>query len=92
MLIDMERNLEGYNRTVRVILQACRESHEFGKGIHGALAQLFTVDKRYETAIEMALGGALQNIVTTSEEDAKRVIEYLKKNNLEGQLFFPYPL
>jgi len=45
MLIDMERNLEGYNRTVRVILQACRESHEFGKGIHGALAQLFTVDK-----------------------------------------------
>jgi len=50
------------------------------------------VDKRYETAIEMALGGALQNIVTTSEEDAKRVIEYLKKNNLEGQLFFPYPL
>ncbi|ABN52161.1 MAG TPA: chromosome segregation protein SMC [Hungateiclostridium thermocellum] len=89
MLIDMERNLEGYNRTVRVILQACRESHEFGKGIHGALAQLFTVDKRYETAIEMALGGALQNIVTTSEEDAKRVIEYLKKNNLGRATFLP---
>ncbi|HOM02607.1 MAG TPA: chromosome segregation protein SMC [Acetivibrio sp.] len=89
MLMDMERNLEGYNRSVRVVLQACQQSKEFGKGIHGALAQLFTVDEKYETAIEMSLGGALQNIVTTSEEDAKRAIEYLKRNNLGRATFLP---
>ncbi|MDP4181728.1 MAG: chromosome segregation protein SMC [Bacillota bacterium] len=89
MLMDMENKLEGYNRSVKVVLQACQQSKEFGQGIHGALAQLITVDKKYETAIEMTLGGALQNIVTTSEEDAKRAIEYLKKNKLGRATFLP---
>ena len=89
MLQDMEKNLEGYNRSVRQILQACRHSSEFGKGIHGALAQLITVDRKYETAVEMSLGGALQNIVTTTEEDAKKAIEYLKKNMLGRATFLP---
>ncbi|WP_036940422.1 chromosome segregation protein SMC [Pseudobacteroides cellulosolvens] len=89
MLQDMENKLEGYNRSVKVVLQACQQSKEFGHGIHGALAQLITVDKRYETAIEMTLGGALQNIVTSTEEDAKRAIEYLKKNKLGRATFLP---
>ena len=89
MLKEMEKNLEGYNRSVKVVLQACQQSPDFGRGIHGALAQLITVDKRYETAIEMTLGGALQNIVTTSEEDAKRAIEFLKKNRLGRATFLP---
>ena len=72
MLQDMEKNLEGYNRSVRQILQACRQSPEFGKGIHGALAQLITVEQKYETAVEMSLGGALQHIVPNHEEDAKK--------------------
>ena len=89
MLKEMEKNLEGYNRSVKVVLQACQQSRDFGRGIHGALAQLITVDKRYETAIEMTLGGALQNIVTTTEEDAKRAIEFLKKNRLGRATFLP---
>jgi len=89
MLKDMEKNLEGYNRSVKVVLQACQQSPDFGRGIHGALAQLITVDKKYETAIEMTLGGALQNIVTTTEEDAKRAIEFLKKNRLGRATFLP---
>jgi chromosome segregation protein len=89
MLQDMENKLEGYNRSVKVVLQACQQSKEFGHGIYGALAQLITVDKKYETAIEMTLGGALQNIVTSSEEDAKRAIEYLKKNKLGRATFLP---
>jgi chromosome segregation protein len=89
MLKEMEKNLEGYNRSVKVVLQACQQSPDFGRGIHGALAQLITVDKRYETAIEMTLGGALQNIVTTSEQDAKRAIEFLKKNRLGRATFLP---
>ncbi|NLV37492.1 MAG: chromosome segregation protein SMC [Clostridiaceae bacterium] len=88
-LKEMEQNLEGYYRSVREVLQASRESAGFGKGIHGALAQLITVDKKYETAIEITLGSALQNIVTQSEEDAKRAIEYLKKNRMGRATFLP---
>jgi len=88
-LKEMEENLEGYNRSVKQVLQACRSSSEFGKGIHGALAQLIKVDKKYETAIEMSLGPALQNIVTNSEEDAKKAIEYLKTNKLGRATFLP---
>ncbi len=88
-LREMEQNLEGYNRSVRQVLQACRESQEFGKGIHGALAQLIKVDRKYEAAIEMTLGSALQNIVTQSEEAAKKAIEYLKANKLGRATFLP---
>ncbi len=88
-LREMEQNLEGYNRSVREVLQACRSIPELGKGIHGALAQLLKVDKKYEAAIEITLGGALQNIVTQSEEDAKKAIEYLKKNKLGRATFLP---
>lgn len=89
MLRDMENNLEGYNRSVKMVLKACSKSPEFGQGIHGALAQLINVEKKYETAIEMSLGGALQNIVTSTEEDAKRAIEFLKKNKIGRATFIP---
>jgi len=89
MLGDMEKNLEGYNRSVRAVLEACHGSAAFGAGIHGALAQLIKVEKRFETAVEMALGGALQNIVTDTEEDARRAIEFLKSNKLGRATFLP---
>lgn len=89
MLLDMEKSFEGYNRSVKEVLNESLISKEFGKGIHGALAQLIKVDKNYETAIEMALGGGLQNIVTTSEEDAKRAVEFLKKHKAGRATFLP---
>ena len=89
MLSDMEKNLEGYNRSVKVILQECKMSPAFGEGIHGALAQLISVEGKYETAIEMSLGSSLQNIVTQKEEDAKKAIEYLKNNKLGRATFLP---
>ncbi len=89
MLQDMEKGLEGYNRSVKEILHACGKLPEFGKGIHGALAQIITVDLRYETAVEMSLGGALQNIVTSTEGDAKRAIEFLKRDRLGRASFLP---
>ncbi len=88
-LREMEQNLEGYNRSVRQVLQACHESPQFGNGIHGALAQLIEVEKKYEAAIEITLGSALQNIVTQDEEDAKKAIEYLKTNKLGRATFLP---
>ncbi|HEX9059166.1 MAG TPA: chromosome segregation protein SMC, partial [Clostridia bacterium] len=89
ILKDLEKNLEGYSRSVKEILQACSRRPELGQGILGALAQLLKVDARYETAIEMSLGGALQNIVTNTEEDAKKAIEYLKANRLGRATFLP---
>lgn len=89
LLNEMEQNMEGYNRSVKQVLQACHESHDFGKGIHGALAQLIKVERKYETAIEMTLGGALQNIVTSTEEDAQKAIGFLKSNKMGRATFLP---
>jgi chromosome segregation protein len=88
-LQDMENRLEGYNRSVRVILESCEKSSQFGSGIHGAIAQIISVEKKFENAIEMCLGGALQYIVTSNENDAKKAIEYLKTNRLGRATFLP---
>lgn len=89
MLKDMENSMEGYSRSVKEIMTACRRSSDLGKGIHGTVAQLVEVDKKYETAIEMTLGSALQNIVTSSEGDAKKAIEFLKRNKVGRATFLP---
>ncbi|MGI6084448.1 MAG: chromosome segregation protein SMC [Acetivibrionales bacterium] len=89
VLIDMEENMEGYSHSVKVIRRACRENNDFGRGIHGPVAQLISVEERFETAVEIALGGSLQNIVTDDEFSAKRAIEYLKKNNFGRATFLP---
>ena len=54
------------------------------QGVRGVLAQLLTVPQRYETAIDMALGAAQQNIVTEDEDTAKTLIEYLRQNRWAG--------
>lgn len=89
VLRDMEASMEGYSHSVKAIKQACIENRQFGQGIHGPVAQLITVEERYETAVEISLGGSLQNIVTDDEYSAKRAIEYLKKNNLGRATFLP---
>ena len=58
-------------------------------GIHGVVADLIATRQSYETAIETALGGSIQNIVTDSETTAKQLIEYLKKNKYGRATFLP---
>ena len=58
-------------------------------GIRGVVADLITTEKKYETAIETALGGSIQNVVTDSEQTAKQLIEYLKKNRYGRVTFLP---
>ena len=89
VLVEMESGMEGYSHSVKAVMQSCHENREFGAGIHGPLAQLISTDERYETAIEVCLGGALQNIVTDDEFAAKRAIEYLKRNQLGRATFLP---
>jgi len=89
VLSDMENSLEGYQHSVRAVLKACGENGGFGGGVYGALAQLISVNERYETAIEVSLGTALQNIVVKDELTAKAIIEYLKANNIGRATFLP---
>lgn len=79
---DMEKEHEGFSKSVKNILIACDKNKELGKGVFGAIADLIQVPKGYEISIETALGPALQHIVTKDENDGKRLIEYLKKYNL----------
>lgn len=84
-LRDVERGHEGYYQPVQKALNHAKENPK----VKGAVAQLIQVPKEYETAIEMALGGALQNIVTQDEESAKELIEYLRNNRLGRTTFLP---
>jgi len=88
-LIETEKEKEGYIKSVKDLLKACENIKELGKGMHGVLANIITVPEEYQTAIEMCLGASLQNIVTDTEEDAKKLVEYLKTNNLGRASFLP---
>ena len=88
-LIETEKEKEGYSRSVKSLLTACEKDSKLNKGVDGVLANLISVDKKYETAIEMCLGQATQNIVTETEEDAKKLVEYLRENKLGRGSFLP---
>ncbi len=88
-LIETEKEKEGYIRSVKSLLKDCEQIKELGKGMHGVLANIIEVSEEYETAIEMCLGASLQNIVTDSEQDAKRLVEHLRKNKLGRASFLP---
>lgn len=83
---EMQSDFSGYFQGVKEVLKA--RNHELD-GIVGAVAELVQVPKQYEMAIEIALGGALQHIVTESEEDARRAIQFLKKNRYGRATFLP---
>lgn len=88
-LVETEKEKEGYNKTVKSLLFHCEKDSSLNKGVHGVLANLVSVDKEYELAIEMCLGQALQNVVTETEQDAKKLIEHLRKNSLGRASFLP---
>ncbi len=79
MLRDMEKHLEGYQGSVKAVLREAERGRL--QGICGSLSQLIRVPKEYITAIETALGGAIQNIVAKTESDAKKAIFLLKSQN-----------
>jgi len=88
-LVETEKEKEGYIKSVKSLLKDCENVKELGRGMHGVLANIIEVPENLETAIEMCLGASLQNIVTETEEDAKRLVEYLRKNNLGRASFLP---
>ena len=88
-LIETEKEKEGYIKSVKSLLKDCENVKELGKGMNGVLANIIEVPDELQTAIEMCLGASLQNIVTETETDAKRLVEHLRKNNLGRASFLP---
>ena len=92
VLTEMIRSHEGYQNSVRSLLTAAQSDKRLSDCIIGPVAELISVPKRLETAIGMSLGGSLQNIVTTSAEDAKTVIEYAREKDLGRVTLLPLTL
>ena len=84
-LTNLTERYEGYGGSVKKVM----ERKEQEKGIIGVVADIIKVDKKYETAIETALGGNIQNIVTDNEETAKKMIRYLKETKAGRATFLP---
>lgn len=84
-LKNMAERYEGYGNSIRKIM----ELKQSNPGIEGVVADIIKVKKEYETAVEIALGGSIQNIVTDNENTAKSLIEYLKKNKYGRATFLP---
>ncbi len=84
-LKNITERYEGYGNSIKKVM----ELKENKKGIIGVVADIIKVEKKYEVAIETALGGNIQNIVTDTETTAKEIIEYLKKNKYGRATFLP---
>lgn len=85
-LNDMERDYGGYSRAVKVLMA---EYGSITKGFCGVVGEMIKVPSQYVTAVEIALGGAVQSIITNNENDAKLLIEYLKNNKTGRATFLP---
>ncbi|MHC1694772.1 MAG: chromosome segregation protein SMC [Eubacteriales bacterium] len=83
----MDKLLEGYSGAARSVLTASEKGQL--SGIHGPVSQLLSADKKYALAIETALGAAVQNIVTSDEDSAKKAIELLKNTGAGRATFLP---
>jgi len=88
-LDEMEKNYDGYYKSVKEILKAVNNGVFKGINVCGVVADLMDVPKGLERAIEIALGSSMQFIVTSTEEDAKTIIEYLKTHKYGRATFLP---
>ncbi|PLT34240.1 chromosome segregation protein SMC [Bacillus sp. V5-8f] len=86
ILEEMEDDYTGFFQGVKEVL---KQKNRSLPGVEGAIAELITVPKEYQTAIETALGGAMQHIVMDNEEHARTAIAYLKKNGFGRATFLP---
>lgn len=86
---EMQDALDGFMQGVKEVLKASRRGNGGISGVHGAVAELVRVPERIETAVETALGGALQHIVMEDEKTARTAIAFLKQRQLGRATFLP---
>ncbi len=89
MYVNLKNRFDGYRDSVRKLQLSAQKDPEIGRRIRGAIADIVHTDKQYEVAIETAVGGAMQNLVTATQEDARWLIEYLKRTNGGIVTFLP---
>lgn len=87
MLRNMERRFEGFGNSVKTVMQEAQNGRL--RGVIGPVSKILSVEGKYSTAIETALGGALQNIVVNNEDDAKNAISFLKQRDAGRATFLP---
>lgn len=86
VLEDLERDHGGYSRSVKVLLS---EHQKITKGFCGVVGEMIKVPNEYVTAVEVALAGSVQSMITETDEDAKYLVEYLKENRIGRATFLP---
>lgn len=89
ILSELEKSYEGYYGGVKAVLSQRDNKNPDFRGISGAVGELINMNKEYETAIEIALGSSVQNIIASTEDDVKKAINYLKENNKGRATFLP---
>lgn len=89
LLKDLEKSFDNYSKSVKAVMNANGKGELGGAKLYGTVAGIINVERKYATALETALGGAAQYIVTASEEDAKLAIEYLKRTKQGRATFLP---
>ena len=85
----LKDSFEGYQEAVRRLMTEAQTNRDVGKRIKGVVASLIHTDRQFEVAMEIAMGNAIQNIVTADENDAKFLIDYLKRNSWGRATFLP---
>ena len=88
-LTELEKNYEGYQKSVKEIFSAIKQGKIKNVKVYGTLSDIIKADSKTALAFDAVLGGSLQNIVTENEDDAKVIIEYLKKHSLGRATFLP---
>ena len=86
-LVNLEKENEGYYKSVKSALEYSNRNNM--NGVYGTVANVISTNEKYETAIEIALGSFVQNIIVQKDSDAKQIIEYLKENKLGRVTFLP---
>ncbi|MBQ8374406.1 MAG: chromosome segregation protein SMC [Clostridia bacterium] len=89
MYISLKNRFEGYKDSVRRLLLVAKTNPDVGKRICGTVSDILKTEQKYETAIETALGGAMQNIVVPTMDDGRWLIEYLSRTGAGKATFFP---
>ncbi len=89
LLSDLQTEYEGYSYAIKKLLKESERNQSIKNKIVGVVASLIKAPQKFETAIEVALGGAVQNVITYDEEGAKNLISYLKENQFGRATFLP---
>ncbi len=86
---NLKNRFDGYRDSVRNLQLTAKKNPEIGNKIKGAIADIVSTDQQYEVAIETAFGAAMQNLVTATADDARYLIEYLKRTGGGIVTFLP---